>query len=396
MGSTDLEFLKDFFNACDLFLSDSDNLGELEQKLDIVGFSATMRAKYINPPLPADLHLHSNYSDGQLFPHQVAWMARLIGLQAAALVDHNSISGVKEFITTGKKIGLEVWAGTELATALPGCEILVYFPETQPFLEFLDSPAAEAFLTILARRQQNLHTIAIQAIEELNLLLKQLGKTNLITEAELAKWYSGVMPYYPGTLSVLFLERLSPEERDQFQVYNPRNVTTKFLTPVLRHMKEQTVIDKTDETLTLIKLLKQRDFMTLAVLAHPVEMLRTTGMSLKEIREFTRDLALNHGLDGIEVRNPRDGEKEVCQWMQLWNDVRQELALYGRDFFSFSFSSDFHILIPDENTGTFTLGYGLLNPDYPRGNLKQMNEWPDFRRQIFNSYPGICYKSSNG
>ncbi len=383
MDNSDLEFLKDFFTKCDQIRFQSNSLADLEQKLDGLGYTAEVLAQSIHPPLSADLHLHSNYSDGQLFPRQVAWMARLIGLQAAALVDHNSVSGVKEFIAAGQQIGLEAWGGIELETALPGCEILVYFPETGPFLKFLDSPAADFFHRTLERRQETLHSIAIQAMNDLNKLLRQLGKTDFITEEELAKWYSGVTPYYPGTLSVLFLERLSAAERERYKVFNPRNVTTKFLTPILQRLKKQTTINKSEETLSMIKALKHQDFLVLAVLAHPVEMRNNAGMTLAEIKDFSMNLACDSILDGIEVRNPRDGETEAKEWLGIWQSIREELLPRGREFLAFSYSSDFHILTPDENTGTFTLGYGLLNQTFPNGNLKELKEWQFFRKMIF-------------
>ncbi|MGE5580920.1 MAG: PHP domain-containing protein [Bacillota bacterium] len=379
-------FIKDFLTACDRYIHEVGSYDELACKLSQAGYSPEVRAKYIKPPLAADLHLHSNCSDGQLFPRQVAWMARLIGLKAAALVDHNSITGTYEFVTTARQLGLEAWAGAELGTTMPGCEILVYFPKTEPFFRFLKRPEAAAFINTLQQRQDTLDQLASQAIPELNTLLARMGKTDFITEEELARWYSGVKPYYPGTLSVLFLKRLTPDEQSLLGIFNPRQVTAKILTPILEHLQQVKPAPEID-TFSLIRDLKKQDFPVLAVLAHPVEMIGKGRLSLEEIRDYIMDMALNHDLDGIEVRNPRDGEEEAAEWHRDWEMVRRELkAKKGRDFWGFSFNSDFHILIPRKDSATFILGYGLLDEAHPEGNGKPDYDWTVFRAMLENGW----------
>jgi len=72
-----------------------------------------------------DLHTHSYYSDGDASPTQVVRKAKKAGVKILALTDHNSVSGVKEAIAEGNKLGIRVIPGIELRSKEG--EILGYF-----------------------------------------------------------------------------------------------------------------------------------------------------------------------------------------------------------------------------------------------------------------------------
>ncbi|NMA96180.1 MAG: PHP domain-containing protein [Clostridiales bacterium] len=61
----------------------------------------------------ANLHLHSTHSDSEITPRDLAILAKEIGHSAAALTDHDVISGTKEFMEAAKEVGLETIAGVE-------------------------------------------------------------------------------------------------------------------------------------------------------------------------------------------------------------------------------------------------------------------------------------------
>ena len=48
--------------------------------------------------MPIDLHLHSNRSDGTLTPAEIITQAKALGLSAVALTDHNTVSGLPDFL----------------------------------------------------------------------------------------------------------------------------------------------------------------------------------------------------------------------------------------------------------------------------------------------------------
>ena len=68
-----------------------------------------------------DLHMHSHFSDGSLSPSQLVEEARMRGLTAIALTDHDTIDGVPEFLEAGRRLGVTTVAGVEISvdTKLP-------------------------------------------------------------------------------------------------------------------------------------------------------------------------------------------------------------------------------------------------------------------------------------
>lgn len=73
----------------------------------------------------ADLHVHTNLSDGTFSPEQVVEYASKIGLDCIAICDHDVIDGIKPAIEAGEKYGLEIIPGVELTAEKQGCEIHV-------------------------------------------------------------------------------------------------------------------------------------------------------------------------------------------------------------------------------------------------------------------------------
>ncbi|NLJ84144.1 MAG: PHP domain-containing protein [Halanaerobiaceae bacterium] len=81
--------------------------------------------------MPADLHLHSIYSDGSCTPAELVELARERGLDTVALADHDTVAGLDEMIQAGKEKGIQVIPALELSTYDGEVElhILAYFIE---------------------------------------------------------------------------------------------------------------------------------------------------------------------------------------------------------------------------------------------------------------------------
>lgn len=78
-----------------------------------------------------DLHTHSIYSDGTWTPTQIVEEAAKRAL-AVALTDHNSISGLPEFLDAARKNGVTAVPGTEFTTEFQGTElhiVALFIPE---------------------------------------------------------------------------------------------------------------------------------------------------------------------------------------------------------------------------------------------------------------------------
>ncbi len=97
-----------------------------------------------------DLHVHTTASDGVLTPSEIVRYAKKKGLQAIAITDHDTIEGLEEGLSEGKRIDFEVIPGIEIsAQHSPGSmHLLGFFIDIQhPFLkerlEYLQRARAE-------------------------------------------------------------------------------------------------------------------------------------------------------------------------------------------------------------------------------------------------------------
>jgi len=71
----------------------------------------------------ADLHCHTNASDGVLTPWQLVKYAHDLGLKAIAITDHDTLSGCAEALKAGKYYQVDVLQGVELNTDWAGTEV---------------------------------------------------------------------------------------------------------------------------------------------------------------------------------------------------------------------------------------------------------------------------------
>lgn len=84
-----------------------------------------------------DAHAHSNRSDGTDDPAAVIVQAKKAGLDAVALTDHDTFSGLEEAAAAAAQVGIELVPGAELSTRVRGrsLHLLVYYPDvTNPEL----------------------------------------------------------------------------------------------------------------------------------------------------------------------------------------------------------------------------------------------------------------------
>ncbi len=75
------------------------------------------------PSRLAELHSHSNHSDGAFSPEKVVEIAHSAGLAALALTDHDTVSGIDAARSRAKQIGLDFIAGVEFSSHVGKKEI---------------------------------------------------------------------------------------------------------------------------------------------------------------------------------------------------------------------------------------------------------------------------------
>ena len=115
----------------------------------------------------ADLHLHTNYSDGTFSPEELVARAFKLGFGTIALTDHDTVEGCARAAVACAAAGMDFIPGAELTAEQEGIEvhILGYFLDT----------ANEALLRKLSRfqavRQSRIHEM-VAALNQLGLPLK--------------------------------------------------------------------------------------------------------------------------------------------------------------------------------------------------------------------------------
>jgi len=337
----------------------------------------------VDPPVSIDLHTHSTCSDGEVPPRKLAWLARVLGLRAVALTDHDSVAGIRDLFAEAALLGVSAVPGVELSTGRSGLEILVYFPDAGAFFGFLTTPRGRRFVKYLEDKQQAVHEVTLKVLASVN---RWLGKQGVpdeahVTEAELDAWYGGRPPYYPGTVAVLGLKRLDGRRRKRLGIHDPRTFNTRVVTPALKRLGAaggtRTGLDEaTEEVREELARLDRAGIGAVVVLPHPKELVIKGKMTLGQVARTIRYLTAEARLDGVEVGCARDTEADVRAWREMMDEINAEieagtLAAPGPLLLA-SYTSDFHVLAPGRARGEITLAFGLLDerPGRRRGNLR--------------------------
>lgn len=74
-------------------------------------------------PKKIDLHIHSRYSDGLLWPRDIVEYAAKRNVCAISITDHDTVAGVDDAIQYGKKSGIEVIPGIEISVSWENREL---------------------------------------------------------------------------------------------------------------------------------------------------------------------------------------------------------------------------------------------------------------------------------
>ena len=82
-----------------------------------------MNAPDPSPSRLAELHSHSDHSDGSFSPEKVVEIAHSAGLAALALTDHDTVSGIAAARGKATQVGLEFIAGVEFSSHVGKKEI---------------------------------------------------------------------------------------------------------------------------------------------------------------------------------------------------------------------------------------------------------------------------------
>lgn len=124
----------------------------------------------------ADLHTHTNYSDGFYSPQKLIELALEKDVQIISITDHDSVNGIKDAVRVAEKVGIEIIPGVEISTDIRDTEvhILGYFidPNNKELEHYLGFFREERFKR--ARR----------IVEKLNILGLEITMEDVLEQAE--------------------------------------------------------------------------------------------------------------------------------------------------------------------------------------------------------------------
>ena len=117
----------------------------------------------------ADLHLHTQFSDGTFTPEELAGHGARLGFAALALTDHDSVEGCARMAAACGAAGIEFITGTELTAEHDDIEVhlLGYLVDTQNKKLLVE--IGEFHLTILDGRINSLRTLSRMPLTNLPL-----------------------------------------------------------------------------------------------------------------------------------------------------------------------------------------------------------------------------------
>ena len=261
--------------------------------------------------MPADLHIHSNFSDGIDTPGEIVKQAAAAGLKTIALTDHDTLAGIEAAEREGLRSKVEVIPGIELTTEKPRAEIhiLGYFMDRQ------SGELAE----VLAKIQQG-------RIDRIYQIVKKLKGLGLAIEPDEVFALSGKnSPGRPHVARVLMRKGIVANFKEAFSRY--LDFRAPAYVPHYRLLPAEAV-----------KLVKRTG--GLPVFAHPV---------VSNCDEIIPELAAA-GLRGLEIYYPGYYADQIAHYLAL-AAKHNLLATGGSDYHGGDAGRDLKLgehTIPDE------------------------------------------------
>jgi len=110
--------------------------------------------------MPADLHVHTFFSDGTSSPEAVVKLAAAKKISALAITDHDTVDGYAQAREAGKVYGVEVIPGIELTAEYKGNEVHI--------LGYLFDPAHRRLVRELKEFKENRRARVLRMVKNLN------------------------------------------------------------------------------------------------------------------------------------------------------------------------------------------------------------------------------------
>ena len=177
-----------------------------------------------------DLHMHTNYSDGRLSPHELLKLCQDYGYGTISIADHDNIDGYLSVKEESDQFGLSLIPGLEISSEQNGVEvhILAYYFDDEnrsllDLLEFINENRIDRAKKILF----NLSKVGIKI--DLDELMAKTGKSGIIGRMHIARtiveknycsYIQEVFDKYLNDRSPLFEPKLTSSAEEVISMIN--------------------------------------------------------------------------------------------------------------------------------------------------------------------------------
>ena len=247
-----------------------------------------------------DLHMHSNYSDGELTPKELLNLAKDNNIGIMSLTDHDTVLGNKEIFRILEK-DINVVSGIEMTAFVPkgrmhilGYDIDIYNRDLNKVLDELKDNNINYLISLLARLKKD-YGISF-SYDDIKELVNTNGRVGRPSIAKLCVKYG-----YANNI---------PEAFD------------KYLVDVYEKVKDENKWLTYEDCIGLIK-----SSGGIPVLAHP----NTLELSNSELLVLLKKLK-DCGLEGIEAYHSSHSEDDIKKFIEIADNY--DLLISG--------GSDFH------------------------------------------------------
>lgn len=240
-----------------------------------------------------DYHIHSYYSDGTKSPVELVRQYHDDDYAIISITDHDGIDGVKEALTAGEALRIQVVTGVEFSTEHNGYEMHLLGYKFDPDNEALNKKLAELKAE---RRERNVRLVNKLCDMGYQLSLEELEKST--PKGYVGKPVIARMMVQKGYIA------------DKSEAFEPGRIFESEEVKAIRRKKM--------DTIEAIELINQAGGM--AVLAHPGKI---KGLGEKGTPEYSQNMddlireLKKAGLKGLECIHPSHSEKEVIDFATL-------------------------------------------------------------------------------
>lgn len=262
----------------------------------------------------ADLHIHSNYSDGTMTPESIMKLAIEKGLKSISITDHDSISSqyiAKEYDN------INIIPGIELSTEYEDLElhILGYFIDINnenliKTVEKLNQSRLDRIEEIIFKLQKNNIHITLDDLQiDLNATVGRSHVANAMVRKGYFENYKSAFVSYLVKGKPAYVKGFKLNYKEAIEVINKSN--------------------------------------GIAVLAHPGQIYRSL-----EVEKIIKNLKC-YGLNGLEVYHPSHNKKATNNFYNI--SKKHKLIITG--------GSDFHgnESVKNNNIGSYGINEDLFN-----------------------------------